>query len=711
MAEGDGPEHTETDKTRLTIPEHLSSPRRPGAASGSARLLALLVLGLAVGQVSALALTDSPPYAVYQHLRDPAEWRAYWWAWVGLLLQGVACAAALRAVPWWQGVVRLGRGLGPMRGVLVLALIAFSVAVPRVSVERFGIEVAWSMGILLLSVLNLCLAVAVIPEAALDRITQVVASRITWSGDPVVPARWDRYVAPVGAGWVLVACAGIAWFVFDGVPHIDDSVAYLFQAKTFASGRLSAPTPSDPGGVAVTHLVVAGEQWFSKFFPGWPVLLAGGVRLGVPWLVNPVLAALTVLVVHGLVRRVSSRGAANITVLLLSVSPWFLFMSGEQMSHPAALLAGVTALWCLDLQRGRTLGWPALACGAALGSLYLIRPFDAALLGLAAGLWGWGLFGQRLSVPALATICVTSLAVAALSLPYNAALTGDPLLTPHHQWAEVLFGPRSDVFGFGRDIGIPLWRNADPLPGHGAPDVILNANKNFFLLHTDLLGWLCGSTILAVLGLVRRTARADRFLLLVIAIVVGCHSFYWAPGGPDLGARYWYLVLVPLLVFTVRGMQFLAGLFSPGRVGAAVAVATVGSLMIFTPWRAVTKYHRYRDIGDDVRGFRPGRPALVFVRATARSDYQAAFNFNVPTLSGPSPVFVIDAGAAHRGKVLEAYPDRDVWVVGRPSPADSRLTSWQGPLSPGLDPGGAGSTAEASLQAIIPRPMSRAATR
>ncbi len=692
---------------------------RPGASEhgsvGSYRVSMLLLVTLVGGLVATLQLTDSPPYAVYQHVRDPAEWytRTHWVA--VLVVQSIVCFVAsvpLRLTRW---LTRLAATLGPLRWAGVLLMLAFSLAVPRVSVPRFAVEVVAAGWFTAWGLLNIILVVAWLPPTAFAGMISNVRQRVTLHPNDATSRAWDARFPWWVSAWVLVSTAGIAWFVFDGVPHIDDSIAYLFQAKTMATGALAVGAPADPEAFAVTHLVLSGDQWFSKFFPGWPALLSIGVRLGIPWVVNPLLAALTVLVTHALLRRLYSRGTANLVVCLMAVSPWFLFMSGELMSHPAALLVSMVALLCIDLQRDRRLGWPAVGAGLALGALYLIRPFDAALLGAAAALWAWGLFGKRLSLPALLTICVTSLAVASLSLVYNQVLTGDPLTTPHHQWAEVLFGPGSDVFGFGRTVGIPLWRNADPLEGHGLADVVLNANKNFFLLHTDLLGWLGGSLVLAGLGAATAN-RADRFMLLVPAIVIGCHSFYWAPGGPDLGARYWYLILVPLLVLTVRGIAFLLQHISEARVSAFLCLSVATALVGFIPWRAVTKYHRYRDIGGEVRAVLPPtagqRPALVFVRAVQRSDYQSAFNFNTPTLDGPAPVFVLDRGEPSRSEVARRYADREVWLIGRPHPEQTTLVVLQGPLPPGVTPSGNASAGEASLQAVIPRrPLVPNATR
>ena len=43
-------------------------------------------------------------------------------------------------------------------------------------------------------------------------------------------------------------------------------------------------------------------------------------------------------------------------------------------------------------------------------------------------------------------------------------------------------------------------------------------------------------------------SRSDWLMLTVIATVVVAHFFYYFSGGPDFGARYWFLIVVPLVV-------------------------------------------------------------------------------------------------------------------------------------------------------------------
>ena len=126
--------------------------------------------------------------------------------------------------------------------------------------------------------------------------------------------------------------------VLDSVPHIADSVAYLFQAKYFAAGKLYLAAPPDAAAFRMDHTIIDDQKWYGIFPPGWPAVLAIGVGGGTPWLVNPVLAGLNVVLLHKLVARLYSRQLAHLAAVLLAVSPMFLFTSASFMSHSLSAL-------------------------------------------------------------------------------------------------------------------------------------------------------------------------------------------------------------------------------------------------------------------------------------------------------------------------------------------------------------------------------------
>jgi hypothetical protein len=385
------------------------------------------------------------------------------------------------------------------------------------------------------------------------------------------------------------------------------------------------------------------------------------------------------------------------------------------MAHAASLFWMLLGLVAVDCVREQGIGVWVPVAGMSLGMLFLTRPFDAALVGPVVGLWALGARARLRSFGALLGIGSASAAVAGLFFWYNSALTGHPTLAPQALWTTTLFGPGIEVLGFGPRVGsLPMWQNIDPLPGHGFADVVLNANKNFTQLNFELFGWPFGSLVLACLAVQRGGIRRQDALIvgIVLSVIIG-HSFYWAPGGPDFGPRYWYLIIVPLAALTVRGAERAVVRLSASRHGgfgaaggilAVIFAASLSSWMTLVPWRATVKYDRYRGISGDFGRIakRHGiEGALVFVRSPRRSDYQAAFVMNPRTLDGSGNIFVRDIGGSHTMALLQRFPTRPIWLVGRESEADETLDVIAGPLPPGTTPPGVSLTSLDTFQAVV----------
>jgi hypothetical protein len=648
-----------------------AGPWRPAAG-----LFALLVMG----QAAYLQLVDSPRYAAYQHVLPLlALVRASALPFALVLLHAAACAWLGRA--WWRPALRAARGRAAMARLALLAVAAAAMlAVPTQSVARFAAEALVTGLAAAAAALNLLLLARALPAQPLARLAAWLDQRLTLPGAAPAERRWDRRF-PLCVALVTVVAAGLAsYFVFEHLPHIDDEVAYLFQAKYLARGRLWLPVPPDTAAFPAEYVLVHGGRWFSKYFPGWPLVLALGVPLDATWLVNPLLGGIGVLLAHAWVRRLFDRGLANATILLLALSPWLVFTSAALMAHPLSLALALAAL--VALERGfeaERASWFVLA-GLAAGAVFLARPLEGVIVG-AIGVFQVLLPPRRRPVVRALALALGGAALVALPmLAYNRLMTGRATYPPFTLWSDLRYGPGVDVLGFGPHVGIPDWPNLDPLPGHGLADVVLNANKNLFMVGFELYGWACGSLVLVLAALLlggrATTTRGDRTAWAALLAVALGQSVYWFSGGPDLGARYWYLAIVPLCVLSVRGLQRLRqhlpaalGDRAGARLGTGAAAATLAALLTVMPWRAATKYYRYRGVGGEVRELVRERgiaDALVLVRAEDRADYQAAFALNPPELDERGDIFARDLGPASRARLAAAFPGRALWVIGRP---------------------------------------------
>ncbi|MBW2466621.1 MAG: hypothetical protein JRF02_04915 [Deltaproteobacteria bacterium] len=661
----------------------------PGTLRRSAFWLALALTGQAV----TLQLIEAGPRGEYQHYIRPfirLLTETHPVHIIYLAIQSVLVFAGIRA--FWPAIVKtMNRSFKVWQIVAVFLLFFISTApISFFPDKTIGYEIPVYLGelifatyIQILNLLNIILVVWSIPEdvgSSIQRRFQKlgILSKEHDNSKLQTPIRLDNF-AFVAAIWVTVFAALLSILSYQRVPHIPDETAYLYQARYFAEGMLTMPAPRVPEAFNIELMDINNEKWYSAQLPGWPAILSLGVLLGVPWLVNPILAGINILLAYLFLQGIYNRYTARIALILLCVSPWYVFMAMNFMTHTLTLtytLAAANLVIAARKTGNAAWGWIS---GFFIGMLSLIRPLEALVIAGLIGLWSIGIGGSRLKFSALCGIVLGTILVGMIGLYYNFLMTGDPLSFPFTAYTDKYYWAGSNNLGFGasRDMG---WRTLDPLPGHGFIDVLINAGFNIFSMNTELFGWSTGSLLFIAIILFSGGMRKNDYLMFtVIACIIGIHTFYWFGGGPDFGARYWYLVILPCVVLTVRGMQYLAEKFRTDRIPDSfvyfkctffVMVLCFLTLVNYFPWRAIDKYFHYRGQRPDIRylerEYNFGK-SLVLINGKRHIDYASAAVFNPVSFNDDSPIYAWNKSPEIRNKLLENYSDRDVWFVNGPS--------------------------------------------
>ena len=657
------------------------------AAGGSvaSAWLALAILG---GGAS-LQLIDAPNGVAYQHLKVEAGTSVRTAAIGILLFQLVVVATFGRA-----HVVALARWCRrhttPLVIVTLLALLLLPAAVPSARPAVYATELLVSASLQLLSFLTLAAAVGSADRAVWES-AQRGLTRLLGAEDAPGPRRVDAWVVSL-AGAVVIIASTLSWFAYEAHPHVPDEVVYLLHARYLAEGMLTMPLPPVPAAFNLDLMHYEATRWFSPVPPGWPMVLAIGVRAGVPWLVNPVLGGAAVVLTYLVLGRIASRREARLTTLVLASSPWFLLMSMNLMTHTATLVFALAGALGVAVARERGSWIAPLLGGLGVGMTALVRPLEGLVTALCLGFWSLGARGRRFRLAPSVALVVGTMATGLLDRPYNKVLTGSSSEFPIMAYINKYYVPGSNDLGFGPNRGLG-WGGLDPFPGHGPADVVVNAALNTAQWNVELLGWPVGAV--AIVGIVWTLGagyrkRSDWWFLAVVVAVIGAHTFYWFSGGPDFGARYWYLIIVPCCALAARGLTVLDEMPGAERTGRAaarsVAVVLMGAtLLIYVPWRAVGKYRHYRGMRSDVRQLARehdfGR-SLVLVRGAIHPDYASAATYNPVDLHADAPIYAWDASPSIRGELLQAYPDRTVWILDGPSLTKDGFRVVAGPLTP-----------------------------
>lgn len=457
---------------------------------------------------------------------------------------------------------------------------------------------------------------------------------------------------------VFGATAYVASALLERIPHVQDDVAYLFQARVFALGRLWVPTPPLPEFFVQEFIVMKDGMWFAKYPPGHPALLALGVVAGAPWLVDPAAAALAVAATAMLGARTFGRGTGVLAAVLLALSPFFLFLAGSFMSHTNGLLfIALFALLYVEADKGKR--WAAALAGVALGVDLLIRPWTALCL---AAPFGLDLLGRlrrdrRETLELALLMAAALLPFVAIYFAYNWYFTGDPLKTTMELWWPF------DRLGFGADKG---------LAGHGPLNGLLNTLRNVSELARDAFGWPSIATFAFALVPVAaaRAGRWERLWLASSAALIVGYFFWWADG-VMYGPRFYHEAMPFIALLTARGVALLGDIGRlPGRLATAGVLATLLAVDVgfylpsqlpqmrgynYVSAAALAAVER-ADVHNAVVFVDPGPPAEWW-------NYGMVFSANAPLLDG-DVIFARDLGAEN-GQLMALYPGRRFYRLYR----------------------------------------------
>lgn len=618
-------------------------------ARKEAATFGVLAFFLIVGGAAQLYVTD-PTYFPALHLQ-PQNWKE--WALVGVIGAEALVALVILAR---AGVARLlaeaQRRLGLGR-LLFFVLVSAFISVPVVGfvvrgagLEYFAHIIAGGMLILVHLAVMAAMSQVHSPISGLYRLTSLAPATVA-----------------------LIASLILSFQAFETIPHSDAEVAYQFQSRLFAAGALTAPAPPEAAQPALAYSLfeVRDGAWTVVTAPGWPVILAAGELLGVAWLVNPILVALCVLMAHAITSRLAGRDEADLVAMMMGASPWLLSMAATLLPFTFALALTLFA-WLLILRAlasRQTFDLRLVLAGVAVGWLFAALPTEGLIIAALTGLWLlFGAIGSPLKALQFAAGGAIS---GGAALAYNAAMTGNAILSPWRAHADRLWAPNVERFGFGPDVGQPLGMGIhDPWPGHTLGEGLLSSLNFTASLSHELMGWSIGSFALFLAFLIwQRPNRADALMLAVIAAIAATFIGYWAAENYHVGPQNWFLMTFPIFFLSARGYQAIRARFPDKNELATVRIdslfwyACIFGCLVFLPWRAVTKYYEFArfhpTVLEDAAG---GRFDGKVVVVAPNGDPGSTLMLNDPWLRGT--VFLVDTGMLDEAALAEAFPGREI---------------------------------------------------
>ncbi len=394
----------------------------------------------------------------------------------------------------------------------------------------------------------------------------------------VFPAHFSKAFLASLFFLAFASLVGVALVVLQNFSNSADEYSCLFLAKCFASKKLYGATDALVEFFHFTHIGEKGGKWFSVYPPGWPLLLVPGLVAGIPWIVNPLLGALTLVFVYRLGRRVGDERSALLACLWIGSSSFFLFNAGSYFSHTACFLFLSLFLWCfmVAVEAGRG-PWFFLS-GLALGYAMMTRYLSAIAFGAPFVLYLLWRAVRKNDIRArhLAAFFCGLAVFNGFQLWFQYRITGNPFLTPIHYFRE------HERLGFSRDF--PPWLGL----GYTLFRVL------FYAQWTVPGLWLLA---VAAFFVPRFWDKGiwDRLFLTAGLLCGSAYMLYYSFGGNAYGPRYFFESMGVLGIMAAKTFFFLWDRWKglPGRVILALGLAIGFGI---NAWNVCGEMNLYRGI-------------------------------------------------------------------------------------------------------------------
>ena len=511
-----------------------------------------------------------------------------------------------------------------------------------------------------------------------------------------LPAVLDSRAIVVIVGVVTGATMWWCWGSVHPLATVHDEIAYLLQARIFASGHWTAPSPPLTRFFEQAYVIV-DPAVASKYPPGFSLLLAIGVLLGVPALVPMLLMAASGALVFVLARCIANGGVALLTWILWLSSPSVLLF-GPRFYSECVTTACWLAGWLLLLRwrdDGR-LRW-LLALAVVIGWGAITRPLTMFLYAIPVGVAVLVLTVRRRSWRDLVLAAALGTAVLGVIPLWSARTTGEWRTTPLALYTRQ-YAPW-DLPGFGFNETPPQ----RPLP----PDIArlrvllgsvhaahtLEALPSIFMLRMEAIAdavWGGPRKLLlpfALVGLATLGWEGGLALACAVALILGYLSFAMYAGW----TLYYYESFPVFAYLTASGMaRVLAAITrrswsdsgGDGWRVATLSPALAWSALLFIPATVVVarvvrrleaEQHAPQRAFADRLAALEGQRAVVFVRYMPSHDAHVSFVRNSSELARDHIWVVYDRGAVEDRALLERANGRAPWLYDEATGTLERL--------------------------------------
>lgn len=479
-------------------------------------------------------------------------------------------------------------------------------------------------------------------------------------------------------------------------PVVHDEYSYLLQAATFASGRLTNPTPAGWEHLETFHVNMR-PTYQSMYPPGQAMFLAAADIVHVhPWWgvwlsVGLMCGAVCWMLQAWVPPQWALLGGLFCVVRFASFSYWDnSYFGGAVAATGGALVFGSLP----RLKRNQKVRY-ALLFALGLAILANTRAYEGFVLSvpavIALGLWivpAWK--RGQLGIRPLAAGMAVLVAAGALTAYYNWRVTGHPLSAPYivNQAQYHITKPF-------------IWQTRYPIPNyrhqimrtfyvfHELPDYLMRQDPQFLAkmlrfkiqVYYEFFIWPMMIPVIFALWITMKSRKLRILSVTVLVMLAGLLIEQWAPeshyAAPILAVAVAVVICGLRLMWTWRPKGIPLG---PMVVRSAVLTVLALSLLAigqtaFNPFqlaeeaKIVSPELERASLVSRLERI-PGNH-LVFVHLHLADRGSIFWIYNDPDLTKSKIIWAHDMGDAENRELMKLYPDRTVWFVDKDDAVDA----------------------------------------
>ncbi len=464
-------------------------------------------------------------------------------------------------------------------------------------------------------------------------------------------------------------------------PSIHDEFSYLLAADTFASGRLTNPTPACWQHFETFHVILR-PTYMSMYQPGQGLALAAGWKLGSPWI--GVLFT-TALMCAGLTWSLQAwfpPGWALLGGLIAVVRiGLFSYWMNSYWGGSVAALGGVLAIGAMGRFLKSPRVWHGLVAGVGAVLMAATRPAEglAVCVGIAIVTMVIAIRRRQVSIT-LSRIAVPIFLVVALFCGwlayYNFRVTGSPMRLPYlvdvQEYSRVprFLWQHAHEHGPYRHAAMAQFYNGWEFYNYrirvGWFGVVDKFRTTYYFYYAHVL------LVPLLVGLFCTRDRRTRPLMIVGAIAFAAFLLQvW------LIAHYSGVALAFFYAIFLRGMRRLRAWPSRHHPKGLLLVWAVPIICVImlgvrmfdrgalssnsdpfwdSDFRAIDR----GPLIDELRA--DGGKHLVIVHYELSHNPHSEWVYNAADLNKASIIWARDMGAASDDALIQHYPGRHVWL-------------------------------------------------